>query len=144
MCIASKQTVQSCSGTKFLLGWLLTFNCVHLRVNPHGCDAIIFSVLYHALMGTGDLKRSYFVHAGRKSMASVIASAPGKASVCSFVLLGDASMQIILSGEHAVVHGTHALATVINKRTYVQLTALPGASCSACHALNRSPCSECD
>lgn len=35
-----------------------------------------------------------------------VASAPGK---------------IILSGEHAVVHGSHAIATVIDKRTYVTI-----------------------
>ena len=39
------------------------------------------------------------------SLIDFVASAPGK---------------VILAGEHAVVHGTHAIATVIDKRTYAQ------------------------
>ena len=43
----------------------------------------------------------------------------------SFSFVSTAPGKIILAGEHAVVHGATALATVIAKRTYIKFQSLP-------------------
>lgn len=60
------------------------------------------------------------------AMAGFVASAPGK---------------IILCGEHAVVHGKAALATVVERRTWVEVTPLDeGQFAARSLALSRARC----